>query len=169
MKDNLGGIDVNIGNKILGLRRQKNVTQEELAANLGVTAAAVSKWENNYNLPDIYMLCSLADYFEVTTDELLGRAKDAGYAVIASETMELGKNVADIARMHGIVTRNICTDYDEARSIAKADGSIRYLIACYLDGFYGDCPDVENLVSVAPSEKEALDGIRRVFDKYLDN
>ena len=66
---------MNLGSKILELRRQKNITQEELAAALGVTAAAVSKWENNYTLPDVLMLGALADYFTVTTDELLGRAK----------------------------------------------------------------------------------------------
>ena len=37
---------MNFGKTILDLRKQKNVTQEELAAELGVTAAAVSKWEN---------------------------------------------------------------------------------------------------------------------------
>ena len=37
---------MNFGNTISALRKQKNVTQEEMAAELGVTAAAVSKWEN---------------------------------------------------------------------------------------------------------------------------
>ena len=64
---------MNIGQKILELRKQKGITQEELAAELGVTAAAVSKWENGYTLPDILMLCALADFFEATTDDLLGR------------------------------------------------------------------------------------------------
>ena len=63
---------MNIGSNILAMRKQKNVTQEVLAAELGVTAAAVSKWEKGYTLPDILMLCALADFFEVTTDELLG-------------------------------------------------------------------------------------------------
>ena len=63
---------MNLGKMILELRKKKNVTQEELAAELGVTAAAVSKWEKGYTLPDILMLCALADYFTVTTDELLG-------------------------------------------------------------------------------------------------
>ena len=62
-----------IGNTILELRKQKHMTQEELAAQLGVTAAAVSKWENNYTLPDILILCALADLFDVTTDTHLGR------------------------------------------------------------------------------------------------
>ena len=58
---------MNFGKTILELRKQKNITQEELAAELGVTAAAVSKWENNYSLPDILMLCALADFFQVCT------------------------------------------------------------------------------------------------------
>ena len=62
-----------IGNTILELRKQKHMTHEELAAQLGVTAAAVSKWGNNYTLPDILILCALADLFDVTTDTLLGR------------------------------------------------------------------------------------------------
>ena len=41
---------MNLGRNILELRKQKNVTQEELAAELGVTAAAVSKWENGDSL-----------------------------------------------------------------------------------------------------------------------
>ena len=53
---------MNIGRNILELRKQKNITQEELAAELGVTATAVSKWENGYTLPDIMMLCALADF-----------------------------------------------------------------------------------------------------------
>ncbi len=39
---------MNLGKKILTLRKQKGITQEEMAAALGVTAAAVSKWENTF-------------------------------------------------------------------------------------------------------------------------
>lgn len=159
---------MNLGNKILELRRQKNVTQEELAAELGVTAAAVSKWENGYTMPDILMLCALADFFAVTTDELLGRARELKYAVIAAQTPELGKKVADIARGYGVVTRGIHTDYEAAKTAAKDDASVRYLIACYFSGYYGDDSSVINLVSVAPTEKEVLESIRQVFDRYLE-
>ena len=65
-----------LGKNICELRREKGVTQEELAAELGVTAAAVSKWEKGSTLPDVLMVCAIADWFGVTTDQLLGRKKE---------------------------------------------------------------------------------------------
>lgn len=62
-----------IGKQIQLLRKQKSVTQEMLASEMGVSVAAVSKWETGNSMPDIIMLCTLADYFKVSTDELLGR------------------------------------------------------------------------------------------------
>ena len=82
---------MNLGKTILELRRKKNVTQEEMAAELGVTAAAVSKWENGYTLPDVLMLCALADYFAVSTDELLGRSVMRKQAIVVAEKEELGE------------------------------------------------------------------------------
>ena len=160
---------MNLGSKILELRRQKNITQEELAAALGVTAAAVSKWENNYTLPDVLMLSALADYFTVTTDELLGRAKTLTFAVIAAETPVLGQKAAAIAREYGIVARSIHTDYEEAKAATAEDEMVKYLIACYTSGFYGDCVDGTCLVSVAPTETEILAGLRYVLENCLQD
>ena len=160
---------MNLGSKILELRRQKNITQEELAAALGVTAAAVSKWENNYTLPDVLMLCALADYFTVTTDELLGRAKTLTFAVIAAETPVLGQKAAAIAREYGIVARSIHTDYEEAKAAAAEDELVKYLIACYTSGFYGDCADGTCLVSVVPTETEILAVLRYVLENCLQD
>lgn len=72
---------MNIGIQIQTLRRKRNITQETLAAEMGVTVGAVSKWENSATMPDILMLCSLADYFHVTTDELLGRSHKGSFVV----------------------------------------------------------------------------------------
>ncbi|MBQ4050535.1 MAG: helix-turn-helix transcriptional regulator [Oscillospiraceae bacterium] len=55
------------------LRRQRNLTQEELAKALGVTNQAVSKWESGQNCPDIGLLPQMADLFRVSLDELMGR------------------------------------------------------------------------------------------------
>lgn len=53
-------------------RRTKGMTQEELAAYLGVTASAVNKWEKGLSYPDITFLPILASYFNISVDELLG-------------------------------------------------------------------------------------------------
>ncbi len=63
---------MNIGYNIRRLRNEKAMTQEQLASRMGVTSAAVSKWESGQSLPDITMVMPLARVFEVTTDELMG-------------------------------------------------------------------------------------------------
>lgn len=60
------------GNKIKLLRKERDLTQEELSEILGVSFQTISKWETNSAMPDISMLPIIANYFEVTTDELLG-------------------------------------------------------------------------------------------------
>ena len=62
---------MNIGNNISALRKKKGITQEELANELGVSAQAVSKWENNSSCPDVSLLTEIADYFGVSVDALL--------------------------------------------------------------------------------------------------
>ena len=64
-----------IGENIAALRKKNNMTQEALAAEIGVSAQAVSKWENGTNLPDIQLLPVLADVFGVSIDALYGREK----------------------------------------------------------------------------------------------
>lgn len=61
---------MDIGNQIKAFRAEKKVTQEEMAAYLGVSAQAVSKWETNASTPDIALLPGIAAYFGVTIDEL---------------------------------------------------------------------------------------------------
>ena len=61
-----------LGKRISSLRKRAGLTQDKLAERLGVTAQAVSKWENDLSCPDITMLPKLAQIFGVTTDELLG-------------------------------------------------------------------------------------------------
>lgn len=64
--------ELNLANNITRLRRERKITQEELADFLGVTKASVSKWENAQSTPDLLLLLHLAAFFDVTIDELLG-------------------------------------------------------------------------------------------------
>lgn len=69
---------VKINEQIAFLRKQKGLTQEELANALGVTNQAVSKWESAQCCPDIQLLPAIADFLEVSIDELLGCKDTAG-------------------------------------------------------------------------------------------
>ena len=60
-----------LGQRIALLRKQKNLTQDALAAAMGVSAQAVSKWENDLSCPDIMILPQLAKLLGVTVDHLL--------------------------------------------------------------------------------------------------
>ena len=60
-----------IGKFIKKLRKDNNLTQDELAKKLGVTYQAVSKWENGKSIPDIAILKTVSELFNVNIDELL--------------------------------------------------------------------------------------------------
>lgn len=61
-----------IGESIKRLRRERELTQEEVAAHLGISFQAISKWERGDGYPDITMLPALSNYFGVSVDNLLG-------------------------------------------------------------------------------------------------
>ena len=61
-----------IGATIKQLRQEQDITQEQLADALGITSRAVSQWETDRTAPDISQLPALANFFDVTTDRLLG-------------------------------------------------------------------------------------------------
>ena len=63
---------INIGDNLKQLRLQKGLTQEQLADVFGVSAQAVSRWENNTSYPDITLLPGLAIYFNTSVDAIVG-------------------------------------------------------------------------------------------------
>jgi len=65
-------MNLNIGAIIKQLRMENNITQDTLSAALGVSPQAISRWESGNGYPDIELLPMLADFFSVSTDELLG-------------------------------------------------------------------------------------------------
>jgi len=63
----------NMGQIIKRLRKERNLTQEELAEQLNVSAQAISKWENGSSMPDISQVVPIANFFAVSTDILFSR------------------------------------------------------------------------------------------------
>lgn len=64
--------ETTLGERIAELRKKHNYTQEEFSQLLGITAQAVSKWENGVSCPDIMLLPKLSQLLGVTIDELMG-------------------------------------------------------------------------------------------------
>ena len=61
-----------LGRKIADTRKRANLTQHDLAGRVGVTAQAVSKWEQGRSCPDIAILDEIADALGISLFELLG-------------------------------------------------------------------------------------------------
>jgi len=64
--------EINIAKTILTKRKEKGITQDDLAVYIGVSKASVSKWETAQSYPDITFLPQLAAFFNISIDELIG-------------------------------------------------------------------------------------------------
>ncbi|RFT79734.1 XRE family transcriptional regulator, partial [Adlercreutzia equolifaciens] len=64
-------MNMDLGTRISELRREKGMTQEQLAKLVGISAPAVSKWETGSSCPDIALLCPLARALDTNVDTLL--------------------------------------------------------------------------------------------------
>ena len=65
-------MEYNIGKRIKNMREKNGLTQKELAEKLGVSRQALSNYESDKRLPDIYVVAQMADVFSVTVDTLIG-------------------------------------------------------------------------------------------------
>ena len=98
--------------KLQELRKQKGMTQEELATALFVSRTAVSKWESGRGYPNIDSLKAIAAYFEVTVDALL--SGEEWLTVAAKETDE---------RVDDVFNKRV-DDRSEGSTDDDADGQV---------------------------------------------
>ncbi len=118
-----------LGQRIQALRREATLTQEALAERMGITAQAVSKWENDLSCPDIMSLPTLAKHLHTTVDTLLtGKAAAADapalpakkpeelivrMAILTEEgdrfTVNLPFTVFRLASLHSLLTVSVGT------------------------------------------------------------
>ncbi len=61
-----------LAENIRTFRKERSLTQEQLAEALGVTAGAVYKWEANLSIPELGLIIQMADFFDISVDVLLG-------------------------------------------------------------------------------------------------
>ena len=108
---------IKTGNFLRELRKEKNLTQEQLADVFNVSARTVSRWETGSNMPDISILVEIADYYQLDVREILNGERDkelpsgtsavkdvAEYAEKEQEKLALRTRIFAIAGIAGMIT-----------------------------------------------------------------
>lgn len=129
---------VAIGGKIYSLRVAKGMTQEQLAAMLCVSPAAVSKWERNLANPSIEMLWELADYFECSIDELVGREEKrlAKVGIYNSEKLRLVEVAEELLICSEISRQEGLLALDDRRKVYEGESKfLPFALHFFLQSF----------------------------------
>ena len=106
----------NIGEKIAFLRKEKGMTQSQLAEKMNVTDKAVSKWERNLSCPDINTISKLADILEVSVEELLQAKRKENANTKIKDIADLILKAVAIVMGIGVVVLNIMNQIDTKSS-----------------------------------------------------
>lgn len=86
------------GDMLSELRHDRNLIQAELALEIYVTPGTISNYESNVHYPDVEKLKQLADFFNVTTDYLLGRSKCSLSPAILEQKISDGRSWSEIIK-----------------------------------------------------------------------
>ena len=87
---------IKVGAFLKALRREKGITQEQLAEELGVSGRTISRWETGNNMPDISLLVEIAEYFDVSIPEIIkGERKSED---MKEEAKEVAETMSDYAK-----------------------------------------------------------------------
>ena len=84
-----------IGSFLKELRKEKGITQEQLAEELGVTGRTVSRWETGNNMPDISLLVDIADFYQVSIPEIIAGERKS--ETMNEEVKEVAEAMSDYA------------------------------------------------------------------------
>lgn len=107
----------NIGETIASLRKEKGMTQSELAEKMNVTDKAVSKWERNLSCPDINTISKLANILDISVEELLKTKKNNLKTTKVKSLSNLIFKVVALAMGISVTVLNILNEIDIKSSI----------------------------------------------------
>lgn len=146
----------NLGEKLKSLRKEHDLTQEQLAERLGVSFQAISKWETNAAVPDISMFPVLANFYRVTADELLGID-----ITLASEKIEQYER--EVYRLLG--EWKLAEAVDEARRACNefpGSDDLRFLLAHTLE-------QAQNVIRTREENlSEAISILKKILETSTD-
>lgn len=124
-----------LNENIAFFRKKTGITQEELANALGVTNQAVSKWESGKCAPDIQLLPDIAEYFNISIDELFGRSVNSDISTKIQPPKETSSKLdtaIDIASKKGYISSSILqfklrVGCEESRKLIRDMESLGYI------------------------------------------
>lgn len=145
-----------IGQTIKKLRKEKNLTQEELAELLNVTSQAVSKWENETGMPDISQILPLAGVFGVSTDVLFG-VEGTTADEEAVKIIKKANTMTEYGKLHTYLNA-----YDELiEGLKKYPGNLILLSNCMELGLSLSLPENGWIYAAERAEEIAAETIRQ--------
>jgi len=131
------------------LRRERNITQEELAGVIGVTFQSVSRWENGLAYPDMELIPLIARYFDISTDVLFGTDRETREINLEKHYSNIN-SVKDNPHSFYIACKDAYNEFPDEFSFGL------WLSRCYID------------MDIRPY-KEHIEEIRDICKNILDN
>ena len=122
-----------IGETIASLRKQKGMTQNELAEKMNVTDKAVSKWERDLSCPDINTISKSADILAVSVEELLKAKKKENSNTKMKDLINLILKAVALAMGIAVIVLNILNQIDVKSSIIMLGIGIACMAIYLLD------------------------------------
>lgn len=115
------------GELLSELRKDRKLSQRDLAGILHVSVGTISNYENNVHFPDVEKLINLADYFGVTTDYLLGRCESAVSPDVFSEIIAADQSVGGFIKD----LKSLSVERKEALLLILQDMKFRMTVGQY--------------------------------------
>ncbi|EDT84710.1 transcriptional regulator [Clostridium botulinum Bf] len=134
-----------LGDKIKKLRKSKNITQEELGKNIGVTTSMVGMYETNARKPSYEVLIKIAEFFSVSTDFLLNTEEKLDMTL--DSVKKIHNMVKEATEKYGI---------EEVNQSEKQENKIKTLAAHFEGEEFTDedVEDIENFIKFIISKKK---------------
>lgn len=151
-----------LAGNIARLRALKNVTQEQVAHSLGVSAPAVSKWESGKSCPDIALLAPLSRYFGVSVDQLLGCETELSEASIDELAIECAHTFTDEGWAAGL---------EHVKAIDRAypeHFALEFRLACVVQDHFVFVPDDAGIEAAHAYQRDLLTRAAETSDARIN-
>lgn len=116
--------DINLGDRYRDLRKDRKLTQDDLAQYLGLTRSAINTWEQGLSIPSVNMIISLSQFYGVTTDYLLG-LDNSDLVDISKLSSEDRVIVHDLVKRLSIPTKKMKKETEIIKELSDSGRLIR--------------------------------------------